>query len=156
MERAFSTSGLSHSSSSSISGSGSEAAGEEKRSGFGAILFRSFLQFPKHRFRFADHMLRHPGELRHRDTVALACRPLSDFVQENHFSAALHRFDVYICDFRAGLREHREFKVMRREKRVAAVRSASSRAMAPASDRPSKVDVPRPISSMRTSDRSVA
>ena len=65
-------------------------------------------------------MLRHPGELRHRDTVALACRPLSDFVQENHFSAALHRFDVYIRDFRAGLREHREFKVMRREKRVAA------------------------------------
>ena len=65
-------------------------------------------------------MLRNPGELSHRDAVTLACRTLGDFVQENHFSAALHRFDVHIRDFSAGLREHREFKVVCREKRVAA------------------------------------
>ena len=104
-----------------------------------------------------DHRRRHAGEPRHLQAVAVARRAFLDRVQEHDAVLVLDGVEVHVGDLAVLLRELGQLEVVGGEQREGA-RCARRRwrAIAQASARPSKVEVPRPISSISTRLASVA
>ena len=99
----------------------------------------------------ADHRFRDSGEGRDLQSVALIRRALLDAVQEHELVAVLDGLDVHVGHAGRLGGEAGELEIMGREQREGAdLWRRCSAAQAQASDRPSKVLVPRPTSSIST------
>ena len=65
--------------------------------------------------RLANHRLRHAGEARHLQAIALARRAFLHRVQEHHAVLVLDRVEMHVGDFLVLERQPRELEVVRRE-----------------------------------------
>ena len=100
---------------------------------------------------------REPGELRHLDAVAARCASRDRAFRRNTTRSPTSRTaTVRFRDPRPLARELLQLVVVGREQRAAAAGRAGARRPPRRSRAPSKVDVPRPISSRTTSERRVA
>ena len=65
-----------------------------------------------------DHLVRHTGQLRHGQAVALTCRPWQHMVQEHDALVVLGGIEMHVGHQRLAFRQHRQLEVVRGKQRV--------------------------------------
>src|SRR5580692_683236 len=108
------------------------------------------LQFSQVASSLRRHGLRNPRQRGHLQAITLAGRSFLDGVQKYQPIAVLNGFDMNVDHAGRLARQTGEFEIMRgKQGKGVDFRGDEGRA-SPSSDRPSKVLVPRPTSSMST------
>src|SRR5579885_3225628 len=103
-----------------------------------------------------ENFLWQAGQARHLDAVTLVRAAGNHFAQENDLVVPFAHRHIEIADAFAVLGQFGQLVVVRGEKGAGLILSWRNSATLHAIDSPSNVDVPRPISSRTTSERSVA
>ena len=134
-------------------GSARRAPGRTGRPG----RWRDLLVFQLHQIapRGVDHRRRHAGQLRHLQAIALAGRAFLHACRNTMWSR-VHRVEMHVGDLPEFLRQLGQLEIMGGEQGVGAGLLDQLAGDRPGQGRPSKVEVPRPISSISTRLCSVA